>query len=278
MDVRQLSYVVAVVDQGTFTRAAEVLQIAQPSLSQGIRGPRGRARRRAVRAPGPARPPDPGRRGPARAGPPGRARPRHRPRRGRPPSAAWPPATSTWCRCPPSRSTPWPSSSAGSASAHPGVDVRLLEPDDAAAVATLVRSGRVRAGGLRPAPARPRRPGDPPAGHPGLPASCCPRARASTARAWPPRLAHRRRRPHRASTELAELPLVTTPPGTSTRRVLDAGLRGGRASGPGGGRDRSPRVARAAGAGRGRRRPRPRQPGGLRPAARARRSWPSTSP
>ena len=37
MDVRQLSYVLAVADEGTFTRAAEVLQLSQPSLSQGIR-------------------------------------------------------------------------------------------------------------------------------------------------------------------------------------------------------------------------------------------------
>jgi DNA-binding transcriptional LysR family regulator len=37
MDVRQLSYVVAVVDHGGFTRAAEALGISQPSLSQGVR-------------------------------------------------------------------------------------------------------------------------------------------------------------------------------------------------------------------------------------------------
>ncbi len=37
MNVRQLSYVLAVVDHGTFTKAAAELQIAQPSLSQGIR-------------------------------------------------------------------------------------------------------------------------------------------------------------------------------------------------------------------------------------------------
>src|SRR5205814_2273190 len=37
MDLRQLEYVVAVVDHGGFTRAADALLVAQPSLSQGIR-------------------------------------------------------------------------------------------------------------------------------------------------------------------------------------------------------------------------------------------------
>jgi LysR family carnitine catabolism transcriptional activator len=37
MDLRQLSYVVAVVDQGGFTRAAEAMHVAQPSLSQAVR-------------------------------------------------------------------------------------------------------------------------------------------------------------------------------------------------------------------------------------------------
>jgi DNA-binding transcriptional LysR family regulator len=37
MDLRQVEYVVAVVDEGGFTRAAAVLHVAQPSLSQGIR-------------------------------------------------------------------------------------------------------------------------------------------------------------------------------------------------------------------------------------------------
>src|SRR5262245_12938668 len=36
MDLRQLSFVVAVVDEGGFTKAAEALHVAQPSLSQGI--------------------------------------------------------------------------------------------------------------------------------------------------------------------------------------------------------------------------------------------------
>lgn len=37
MDLRQLAYVVAVVDHGGFTRAAEALHVAQPSLSQAIK-------------------------------------------------------------------------------------------------------------------------------------------------------------------------------------------------------------------------------------------------
>src|SRR6478672_4694202 len=37
MDGRQLSYVVAVVDEGTFSAAAQALRVAQPSLSQGVR-------------------------------------------------------------------------------------------------------------------------------------------------------------------------------------------------------------------------------------------------
>src|SRR5262249_20903462 len=37
MDIRQLEYVVAVVDEGTFSAGAQALHVAQPSLSQGIR-------------------------------------------------------------------------------------------------------------------------------------------------------------------------------------------------------------------------------------------------
>src|SRR5690349_4120895 len=37
MDLRQLRYVVAVVDEGGFTKAAAALHVAQPSLSQAVR-------------------------------------------------------------------------------------------------------------------------------------------------------------------------------------------------------------------------------------------------
>jgi DNA-binding transcriptional LysR family regulator len=37
MDLRQMAYVVAIVDHGGFTRAAEAMHVAQPSLSQAVR-------------------------------------------------------------------------------------------------------------------------------------------------------------------------------------------------------------------------------------------------
>ena len=37
MDLRQVEYVLAVVDHGTFTAAAESIPISQPALSQAIR-------------------------------------------------------------------------------------------------------------------------------------------------------------------------------------------------------------------------------------------------
>src|SRR5215510_8315553 len=37
METRQVDYVLAVIDQGSFTAGAESLDIAQPSLSEGIR-------------------------------------------------------------------------------------------------------------------------------------------------------------------------------------------------------------------------------------------------
>lgn len=37
MDIRQVEYVVGVVDHGSFTSAAQALHVAQPSLSQGVR-------------------------------------------------------------------------------------------------------------------------------------------------------------------------------------------------------------------------------------------------
>ena len=46
MDLRQLRYALAVVDDGTFTAAAAACYVAQPSLSQAVARARARARRR----------------------------------------------------------------------------------------------------------------------------------------------------------------------------------------------------------------------------------------
>jgi LysR family transcriptional regulator, carnitine catabolism transcriptional activator len=226
MDVRQLSYVLAVVDQGSFTKAAAELQIAQPSLSQAIRGLEAelgielfvrRARpvrlteagqalvepaRRAVRDLGTARAAVDAVRGLSGG-------------------------HLDLVSLPTLSIDPVAGIVGRFRQAHPDVVVRLLEPEDAADVANLVRAGACELGicdlplpdpagllahrlatqgyqvvlppGPRPRPAPPR-PGSQP----------------------PPN----RVEPRMALAELAELALVTTPPGTSTRRVVDDALAG----------------------------------------------------
>ena len=213
MDVRQLSYVVAVVDHGTFTRAAEMLQIAQPSLSQGIRGletelgvelfertarpvrltPAGQAlleparRARARSRHGPrrrGRRARPGRR-PSRPGVAAHSldRPGGRPRRPVPPVPI--PASPSACSSPrtPPTSPPW----CGPGRCELGA-CELPLPDRAGVVTHELAVAALPGGAAGP-------------GHGAGPA-----------------VAGARRQP---STPLAQLPLVTTPLGTSTRRVLD---------------------------------------------------------
>ena len=146
MDLRQVEYVLAVVDRGSFTKAAAV-DGGQPAVAVRRDPPaRGRARRAAVP--------------PARAL--GRAdRRRARVRRARP--ASWPatatpcssrspacaacgPARSTSCRSrrwPPIRSAAW---SGASARRIPGIVVRIAAPDDVGAVDAMVLDGRCELG------------------------------------------------------------------------------------------------------------------------------------
>lgn len=209
MELRQVEYVLAVVDHGGFTRGAEALGVTQPALSQAIRS---LERELGVEL-------------------------FHRVGRGVQLTSAGeafvPPArqllreaevvrnavadvsevlrgTLDLVALPTLAVDPLAPLVGAFRAAHPGVLVRVAEPEDGVAVAELVRSGRGEIG-LTDLPlasddlvARPMmsqeilaiRPPGTPAGH---------RAPLSIV-------------------ELASSPLIATPPGTSTRRLLDDAL------------------------------------------------------
>ncbi len=224
MDVRQLSYVLAVVDHGSFTRAAESLAVAQPSLSQGVRTlerelgvelfvrrarpvrltPAGEAlvgpARRAVREVDTARAAVDAVRGLTGG---------HLDL-GSQPTLSIDPLADLIGRF---------------RTAHPAVVVRLAEPEDASDVASLVRSGHCEIGAC-----------DLPLIDP---AGLVSHLLATQGyQVVLPRRGRRRsgstgsRRPPGSTgssdqvslVELAALPLVTTPTGTSTRRAVDAAM------------------------------------------------------
>ena len=159
MELRQVEYVLAVIEQGSFTAGADAAGVTQPSLSEGIRrleaelGVRlfDRVGRTVLVT-------DAGRafEGPARR----MIRERavvldavgavRRARRA---------ARSTWSRCRRSRSIRSRRWWAASARSHPGVVVRVAAPEDASALEGLVADGRseVGAGRAAGAPRRSRR-------------------------------------------------------------------------------------------------------------------------
>ena len=209
MDVRQLSYVLAVADEGTFTRAAEVLQISQPSLSQAVRALEAELGAELFER---------------------RARPVHLTAAG---EALIEPARRAVRDLQTARAAvesvtglrdghldlvSLPTLSIDPVAelvgrfrlAHPGVEVRLREPDDVASVATLVRSGQSELGACDL----------PLADATGL---VCHRLADQGYRVvLPPRQRFVTDTDAPMSRQvLADLPLVTTPPGTSTRRALD---------------------------------------------------------
>lgn len=94
---------------------------------------------------------------------------------------------------------------------HPGVLVRLTEPEDAAAVAGLVRSGQCEIGL-----------GDEAPGDPGLASDVL--GEQSLLAVLPPGTTLDGDRPLPVR-KLAQLPLITSPRGTSSRRLLAAALR-----------------------------------------------------
>ncbi|HVN51594.1 MAG TPA: LysR substrate-binding domain-containing protein [Acidimicrobiales bacterium] len=209
MDVRQLSFVLSVADEGTFTRAAEVLEISQPSLSQGIRALEAelgvelfdrRARPVRLTAAGEAL-----------------VEPARRAVRDLQTARAAVDAVRglegghlDLVSLPTLSIDPVAGLVGRFRQTHPAVGVRIREPDDAASVAIQVRSGAGELGAC-----------DLPLADPsGLVSHRL--VDQSFAVVLPPRqrLVGDVDRPMSAAA-LAELPLVTTPPGTSTRIALD---------------------------------------------------------
>jgi LysR family transcriptional regulator, carnitine catabolism transcriptional activator len=225
MDVRQLSYVVAVVDQGSFSRAAEACGVAQPSLSQGIRSLEAELGVELIVR----------RARPVRLTPAGEAllEPARRAVRDLETARAAVAAVRGLAgghldlvSLPTLSIDPVAGIVGRFRQSHPGIEVRLLEPEDAADVATLVRSGECELGAC-----------DLPLPDPhgmvthhlaiqGYQVVLPPRTTRTGRRRRPATttggLAAAAPLPRRMSlTELAELSLVTTPQGTSTRRVVD---------------------------------------------------------
>ncbi len=204
MDLRQLRTVVAVADEGGFTRAAAALHVAQPSVSQTVAGLERelgvelfhRTGRQAVLTAAGEALLEPARQA-LRAAATARAAAE---------AVTGLAAGHLDLVCLPTLAVDPVSPAVGAfRAAHPGVTVRLLEPDDPAALDGLVRSGASEVGITEHRPD----PDDLERGALGtqeylvvLPAG------ASSDRALP-------------MADVTALPLVTTPVGTSTRRIVD---------------------------------------------------------
>lgn len=209
MDLRQVEYVLAVVERGSFTKAAASMQVSQPSLSDGIRrleselGARlfHRLARRVELT-------DAGR---AFVGP---ARQLTRDRDAVLESVATVRdlhgGTLDLVSLPTLAADPLGRLVGGFRKAHPGIAVRIAAPEDDGAVVAMVLDGRSELGLTELRPLRDelvsvsleRQE---------LVAVCPPRTRLAASGRLP-------------VARLREMPLVTTPPGTSTRDLLDRAL------------------------------------------------------
>jgi LysR family transcriptional regulator, carnitine catabolism transcriptional activator len=207
MDVRQIEYVVGVVEQGGFTRAAEALHVTQPALSEGVRRLEAelglelfhRVGRRAVLSSAGKAFLEPARQvlrdlgvlrtsvaavGGLTAG------------------------TLDVVALPTLAVDPLATLVGSFRHAHPEVVVRVDQPEDAAAVATRVRSGRSEIGLT-----------ELPVSGPGLVSRQLVEQELIVVLPPASPLARRRRL---TTVDLASVPLVTSPPGTSTRGLIDA--------------------------------------------------------
>ena len=204
MDARQLAYVVAVVDHGGFTRAAEAVHVAQPSLSQAVRALEAElgvrlfdrlGRTVALTAAGEAilEPARQVQRDLATA-------------RAAVDAVRAVDAGHLDLICLPTLAVSPVADYVGAfRQAHTGVTVRLIEPEEAAAVADDVRSGRAEIG-FTELPVDDARLVTDPLGVRDY-VAVLPRGLASSDPV--------------SLEELADLPLVTTTPGTSTRAMVD---------------------------------------------------------
>jgi LysR family carnitine catabolism transcriptional activator len=207
MEIRQIAYVVGVVEQGGFTRAAEALHVTQPALSEGIRRLEAelglelfhRVGRRALLSSAGEAFLEPARQvlrdlgvlrtsveavGGLTAG------------------------TLDLVALPTLAVDPLATLVGSFRHAHPDVVVRVDQPEDAAAVATRVRSGRSEIGLT-----------ELPVAEPGLVSRQLTEQELIVVLPPGSPLAGRRRL---RTTDLASVPLVTSPPGTSTRGLIDA--------------------------------------------------------
>jgi LysR family transcriptional regulator, carnitine catabolism transcriptional activator len=207
MEIRQIEYVVGVVEEGGFTRAAEALHVTQPALSEGIRRLEAelglelfhRVGRRALLSSAGEAFLEPARQvlrdlgvlrtsvaavGGLTAG------------------------TLDLVALPTLAVDPLATLVGAFRYARPDVVVRVDQPEDAAAVATLVRSGRSEIGLT-----------ELPVAEPGLVSRLLTEQELIVVLPPGSPLARRRRL---TTADLASVPLVTSPPGTSTRGLIDA--------------------------------------------------------
>jgi DNA-binding transcriptional LysR family regulator len=209
MDLRQVSYVLAVVDHGTFTAAAASIPISQPALSQSIRGLErelgsdlfvrlGRTTR--LTAAGEAFV------GPARA----LVREAANARSAVSGVAALHQGHLDVVALPTLVVEPLVQVVGAFRQRYPGVTVRIVEPEDAAAVVELVRTGACEIGL-----------GEGPIGATSLEVDVL--LTQELLAVLPP--GTRVPRGRLPITRLGSIALVTTPPGTSTRRLVDEALR-----------------------------------------------------
>ena len=207
MEIRQLEYVVGVVDEGGFTRAAEALHVTQPALSDGIRRLEAelglelfhRVGRRAVLSSAGEAFVEPARQvlrdlGVLRTSVAA--------------VAGLTAGTLDVVALPTLAVDPLAALVGTFRHAHPGVVVRVDQPEDTAAVATRVRSGRSEIGLT-----------ELPVAEPGLVTRELTEQELLVVVPPGSSLAGRRRI---TTADLASVPLVTSPVGTSTRGLIDA--------------------------------------------------------